>query len=269
MDRHIKEYFSQSTENGPQGHFHKVIVLHDAPDAEFDLIGRSLPDECRGWLELAQLPTSDRIDLVKEYWFYKMKNSPRLINFLVSFFETVDDIGIFITQSHPNEPLESHMVYSLPNDTGFYRGKLPATEGQLLEIQDRFTEWVLPSDYLAFLQVHNGFAKATDCTGITCTDKLIPAYERFQAYLDQQDPLYTTTGRAVDAKSLIPFYESYGMPFYQCFWNEWHPEGEMGNVYYSGLTHTIIDPEGELGKAEQMAFATFADWLVFYLERIG
>ncbi len=269
MDRHVKEYFSSGSEKNPEAHFLKVIVLHDAPDADFDLIARSLPANCRGWMELAQLPTIDRIELVKEFWLCKMRNHPRLVRFLVSFFDTIDDIGIYITQKHHNEPLDCHMVYSLPNDTGFYRGKLPAEENDLLQIQDKFSEWVLPSDYLAFLQVHDGFAKATDCTGITSSVKLIPAYDKFQAYLDQQDPLFTTSGRAVDSKSLIPFYESYGMPFYQCFWGEWHPESEMGNVYYSGLTNSIIDPEGELGSAEQMAFPTFADWLVFYLERVG
>lgn len=267
MDRHVKEFFSCS-DKSPQGHYRKVIVLHDAPDADFEHIAQNLPYECRGWMELAQLPIPDRIELVKEFWLCKMRQHPRLIKFLMSFFDTIDDIGIYITQLGPDDPLDCHMVYSLPNDSGFYRGKLPASDQDVFLIQERFSEWVLPSDYIAFLQVHDGFAKSTDCTGLTSSKKLISSYESFQTYLEQQDPIYTTKGRLVDGKTLIPFYESYGMPFYQCFWGEWHPEDEMGNVYFSSQTHTIIDPESNVGNAEQMAFATFADWLVFYLERI-
>ncbi len=269
MDRHVKDFFCPFSDKTPQGQFHKVIVLHDAPDGEFDLIARSVPPECKGWLELAQLPTADRIELVREFWLGKMREHPRLTQFLITFFDALDDIGIYITQHHFDDPLDCHMVYSLPNDCGYFRGKPPASEDQLLTIQDNFSDWVLPSDYLAFLQVHDGFAKTTDCTGLTTTDHLIENYDKFQKYLEQQDTLFTTKGQPVTPKSLIPFYESFGMPFYQCFWGEWHPEGEMGNVYYSGLTHTIIDPDSDIGQAEQMAFPTFADWLIFYLERVG
>jgi hypothetical protein len=58
------------------------------------------------------------------------------------------------------------------------------------------------------------------------------------------------------------------MPFYQCFWAEWYPEQEMGNVYYSGESKTISDVFGSFSSSETMAFTTFTDWLMFYLERI-
>lgn len=268
MDQHVKSYFCQFSDQNPEGQFHKVIVLHDAPDSEFDVIAKSLPPECKGWLELAQLPTVDRIELVKEFWLCNLKDNPRLAQFLLAFFDTIEDIGIFITQHRFDDPLECHMVYSLPNDSGFFRGKLPALENKILSVQNYFSEWVLPSDYIGFLQVHDGFAKTTDSTGITSTDSLIENYNRFQDHLLTLDTLYTTNSNIVNPRTLIPFYESFGMPFYQCFWGEWHPEGEMGNVYYSGITHTIIDPEVETGKAEQMAFPTFGDWLIFYLESV-
>lgn len=269
MDRHVRDFFCQFSDKTPQGQFHKVIALHDAPDSNFDVIARNLSSECHGWLELAQLPQIDRIELVKEFWLGKLKNYPRLVAFLITFFDTLEDIGIYVTQRRFDDPLECHMVYSLPNESGFYRGKPPATEDRIIEIQDFFSDWVLPSDYIAFLQVHDGFAKTTDCTGLTTTQKLIPSYQKFQDYLNQLDPLKTTKGKFVDARSLIPFYESFGMPFYQCFWGQWHPESEMGNVYYSGLTHQVNDPETDTGEEEQMAFPTFANWLIFYLEKIG
>lgn len=268
MDEHIKDFFCQFSDKNPHGQFHKVIALHDAPDGEFELIARALPAASRGWLELAQLPTLDRIELTKDFWQTKMRDYPRFSHFLDKFFATIQDIGIYITQHRFDDPLCCHMVYSLPNESGFFRGMLPASEDDLITIQSYFSEWVLPADYLAFLQVHNGFAKTTDCTGITATTCLVKNYEHFQNFLNQQDPLFTSKGKPVDSKALIPFYESFGMPFYQCFWGEWHPEGEMGNVYYSGLTHSIIDPDNDVGTAEQMAFSTFSDWLIFYLEGI-
>ena len=58
------------------------------------------------------------------------------------------------------------------------------------------------------------------------------------------------------------------MPFFQCFWLEWYPEDEMGNVYYSGVANTISDLAAKATSAENMAFPTFTDWLMFYLETI-
>lgn len=269
MDRHVKDFFCQFSNEKSQGAFHKVIALHEAPDVDMELIARGMPEAWRGWLELALLPVADRIELTREFWLCKMRDHPRFSQFLLTFFDTIDDIGIFLTQHRFDEPFCCHMVYSLPNDSGFFRGKPPATEEKLLAIQNYFSGWVLPADYLSFLQIHDGFAKATDCTGVTPTGQLAEHYELFQKFLEEKEAPVLSKRGAVDPKSLLPFYESFGMPFYQCFWGEWHPEGEMGNVYYSGLTHTITEPtDGEEGEAANMAFATFADWLIFYLETI-
>lgn len=93
-------------------------------------------------------------------------------------------------------------------------------------------------------------------------------YERFQQMLKKLDVLKTTDEIEVNPKTLIPFYESFGMPFYQCFWSEWYPEEEMGNVYFSDLTKTISSTHLRESSPENMAFPTFIDWLKFYLERI-
>ncbi len=86
--------------------------------------------------------------------------------------------------------------------------------------------------------------------------------------LEEQDSLTTTKGVAVNPHSLIPFYKSFGMPFFQCFWGEWHPESEMGNIYYSDLTRKICACTKKDECVETMAFETFTDWLMFYLEKI-
>jgi hypothetical protein len=268
MDRHVKDFFCQFSDETPHGTFHKVLALHDAPDGDFAKLATSLLPQVRGWLELAQLPLADRIELTREFWLCKMRAYPRLNQFLLNFFDTIEDIGIFVTQRRFDEELQCHMVYSLPDDGGYFRGLAPATEEQVLDIQNYFSDWVLPDDYLAFLQIHNGFAKTTDCTGLIPTTKLISNYEYFQQLLEQHERSIIAKGVPLNPKLLLPFYESFGMPFYQCFWGEWHPEGEMGNVYYSGVTHSITEPVGVSGEADNMAFSTFADWLIFYLERI-
>lgn len=94
------------------------------------------------------------------------------------------------------------------------------------------------------------------------------SYETFQSFLEEQGAPPTSDGKPVDPKTLIPFYESFGMPFFQCFWAEWYPEQEMGNVYYSGETHSISSVRIVGDASENMAFPTFIDWLIFYLEQI-
>jgi len=128
---------------------------------------------------------------------------------------------------------------------------------------------MLPSDYLAFLQIHDGFSKTTDSTGITPSNEMHKSYTQLQEIIQQHDPIVTKKGTAVDPSTLIPFYESFGMPYFQCFWAEWYPEEEMGNVYYSGALRTISDVYGGGLSTETMAFPTFTDWLMFYLERIS
>jgi hypothetical protein len=115
--------------------------------------------------------------------------------------------------------------------------------------------------------MHDGFCKTTDCTGVIASECVSKEYEKLQDFLQKQNPMITDKGTEVNPKTLIPFYKSFGMPFYQCFWSEWYPEQEMGNVYYSGVDKTISDISSQIG-SESMAFATFIDWLIFYLERI-
>src|SRR5262249_1478434 len=118
-----------------------------------------------------------------------------------------------------------------------------------------------------FLQIHNGFCKFTD-TGMIPSAFVGKVYREFQAQLSTQDPLLSATGDSVNPKTLIPFYESFGFPCFQCFWVESYPAQEMGNVYYSGLTHTITDHTSGMAAPENQAFPTFLDWLMFYLEVI-
>jgi hypothetical protein len=268
MDVHAADYYSAYSEPGPHGHFHKVIALHEDPLLDWSDAVKIAPSLCRGWYELAQLPLQDRIEFTREFWLTKLPYHPNLNMFLSQFFTSLDDVGIFLTQQRYEDPFIAHLVYSLSDNNGFFHGESPATEAEIIRLQKDFPNYILPADYLAFLQIHNGFAKLTD-TGITPSTKMKESYEAFQQLLQEEEEPITTSSRAsVNPASLIPFYESFGMPFFQCFWGEWYPEQEMGNVYYSALSRTISTCDKENESAETMAFQTFLDWLMFYLEKI-
>jgi hypothetical protein len=268
MDKHIKEFFFASVD-GPHSHFHQVIEINDSSGINWDTLSKKVKRMPKGWCELARLSTADRIGFTFDFWNSRLPYHPHLDDSLNRFFSNLDDIAFFITQKKVDDPFEAHMVYSLSNDRGFYKAGIPASEEELFEMQKFFSGFVLPEDYLAFLSIHNGFCKATDCTGLTSAGKMKESYQTFQNMLEQKGIPSTAANRTVNPHSLIPFYESFGMPFYQCFWGEWHPEDEMGNVYYSSTTNTIsnVDSQGS-STPETMSFKTFTDWLIFYLETV-
>ncbi len=267
MDRHAKEYYSFYSDGSPHGHFHRVIELNEDPMIDWPEASKMAPSLSRGWYELAQLPVQDRIEFTREFWLTKLPYHPQLNEFLIKFFSGIDDIGIFLTQQKYEDPFEVSFVYSLIENGGFFHGGAPATEQEIIALQKVFPDYILPSDYLAFLQIHNGFAKLTD-TGITKSFEMSEAYSNFQKLLEKEYPITTAKGATVNPHALIPFYQSFGMSFFQCFWGDWYPDHEMGNVYYSSLTKTISDCTKTDDCVETMAFVTFTEWLMFYLEKI-
>ncbi len=268
MNEHVLDYYSYTNEETPRKKFYKVISLHDCPDMDWENLRDAVPSLSRGWYELCQLPKEDRIQFTLDYWMARLPYHPHLDVAMSQFFGELDDIGCFITQVKKTDPLVVEMVYSISKNRGFYRGAVPAEERDVIDLQKLFLDYILPEDYLAFLQIHNGFCKTIDCTGILSINQLPKAYEQLQSLIVSQGTLSTKKGISVDPKGLIPFYESFGMPFFQCFWNGWHPEQEMGNVYYSGDANTISEVE-DASNTGEMAFPTFLDWLIFYLEQIN
>jgi len=269
MDEHVKDFFKPYAEDERKGSFYKVISLHEADDVRWKPISRMAPTLPKGWFELCQLPAKTRIQFTFDYWISKIPYQPYLDSSLSSFFHSLDDIGVFLTQKRYDDLFEAQMVYSVSKNRGYYRGKVSAQETDILAMQQLFPDYILPHDYVSFLKIHNGFYKSTDCTGIISTAEMEAHYKTFKSFLQSEEEIKTESGRVVNPRSLIPFYESFGMPFYQCFWGEWHPEQEMGNVYFNAIEKRISDSTAKGGgSAEQLAFAKFTDWLIFYLEQI-
>lgn len=267
MDRHAIEYYSTYTDPGPQGHFHEVIPLHGS-NLKWPKVLKIVPRMCRGWYELSQLSKEDRIEFTRDFWLAKLPYQEKLSEAVNKFFANLDDIGIYLTQQKYQDLFSVQLVYSVSDNGGFFHGEMPADDAAIEELENAFREQILPADYLAFLRIHNGFAKFTD-TGILPSFRIPDTYAAFHHMLeDGIEPIMTVDGANVNPNSLIPFYESFGMPFFQCFWKDWYPIQEMGNVYYSALTRTISICRHKNESVDTMAFQTFTDWLMFYLESV-
>ncbi|NGX62037.1 MAG: hypothetical protein K940chlam9_01530 [Chlamydiae bacterium] len=261
------------TEENPEKYsslFHQVFPLHEV-GGKWEELSKKIPLLPRGWFELSCLPREDRVEFTRDYWLTKLPFvCPRghlLEERLAQFFATCDDVGVFLTQEKPNSPFSVHMVYMLEDDVGFFQGGPPASDETVALVQKQFQSFTLPPDYLAFLQIHDGFSKYTD-TGLIKTKNLVRTYQHLQHILSE-DLLVRPDGEILNPSSLIPFYESFGLHCYQCFHTGWHPGDEIGNVYFTEYEMTISNYLDEEKLEENLAFTTFLSWLVFYLEDIS
>lgn len=240
--------------------FHKVVALHEDENASWEQLSKCCPDLPRGWYELSRLTAEDRVDFTRGFWAATLPYHPRTQHPIECFFKDLDDVGVLMTQEKEGTPFEFLLIYSLADGSGFYWGKPPADRNEVLSIRAAHVAHELPLDYLAFFKIHNGFGKADD-TGILPVEE-VP--ERLQL----EAPLTLRNRELVNGEHLIPFYQSYGIDSYQCFYADWYPEQEMGNLYYSAQEHSLSDPQAKGSGGETLAFPTFLDWLVFYLECI-
>lgn len=264
MDEHdFESYLSGS------GHhfFHRVFALSAHPQPSWDEISIQIPTLPRAWFELARLAVEDRIEFTRAFWLSQLPFvSATYTESFESFFDQIETIEIYATQLEPDHPFEVHMVYALEHDSGFFQGCPGATEEELTTLQRQFTPITFPSDYLAFLRIHNGFSKYTD-TGLIKTKEMPRLYRHFQELLRDEE-LVRPDGMTIAPTSLIPFYESFGLHCYQCYYADWYVAGEMGTVYFSEHDRTISNFLDTSRLEENLAFPTFLGWLVFYVEDI-
>ncbi|MGE3954675.1 MAG: SMI1/KNR4 family protein [Parachlamydiales bacterium] len=264
MNGHVTRYYQSA---GGEGEFFESTPLHEIPEREcaFEEALSLAPNLPKGWYELAHLSSEDRIEFVKGYWHMRLPFVPHIRKLISHFFAQIDDIGIFLVQRRSGQPHLAEMVYSLSEDRGFFHGSPGASGDALEELEEAFPSVTFPPDYLAFLQIHDGFCKGSD-SGLLPSARIPLAYENLQGYLEEREPLQLPGQEEVDPRQLIPFYQSFGLPCYQAFYADWYPEGGMGNLYYSGEAHTLSNFQKRALWADNMAFPTFLDWLVFYLE---
>lgn len=265
MSEHVHDFFAPE---GPTNHFHHVIAIHESPDFGWEHLKSLAPLLPRGWYELAQLKGGDRIEFTHDFWHSKLPFSSRmsihLERRLNEFFENLDEIGIYLTQVKKGGSFDVHMVYSLKEETGFFQGNPPASEEAIDTLIKNFGHVSLPVDYLAFFRIHDGFSKYTD-TGLIKSRDMARVYQRLQHLLGEEI-LVRPDGEVIDPDNLIPFYESFGLHSYQCFYSDWYPEEEMGNVYFSEHDRSVSNFLDPSRLEENLAFSSFIGWLIFYLE---
>lgn len=267
MSEHFHEFYGRE---GKPEVFHQVIALNRETHLKWEELSQKIPLLPRGWYELSRLSIEDRIEFTRAFWLGKIPfispDESHLEERLETFFESLDDIEIFATQSKVGGPFDVHMVYGLKEATGFFHGGPPLNEGGLETLKKQFSRINFPPDYLAFLQIHDGFSKYTD-TGVIKSRDLSRTYQHLQEILSDEI-LVRPDGEVIDPVNLIPFYESFGLHCYQCFYSDWYPSLEMGNIYFSEHDRTVSNFLDHYHLEENLAFPTFLGWLIFYLEDI-
>jgi hypothetical protein len=267
MNSFVYDFYSKTSDiEGGAAPFNEVILVDDNSKLAWEKLIEIAPNFPRGWYELCCLSTSDRIEFTHDFWKSIIPYVPHIDSFLSSFFSNLDDVAVFLVKNLPDDPFKIDLVYSLCNTDSFFRGCPPSTEKQIVNLNSYFKN-VLPADYLSFFKIHNGFAKNSD-TGIIQLDNVIPIAEQQQAAISNGEKQVKCGNKPIDPSSIIPFYQCFGRNIFQCFYADWYPGQEMGNVCYSGIDYTISDYNYLKNSSEQLAFASFMDWFIFYLEEI-
>jgi len=267
MNSHVYRYYRKlSDEDTPIRLFHEVINLNEATDLSWLDASKKVPKLPKGWFELSRLSVADRIEFTKEFWLNHLPFTPKVHEYLEYFFSGLDDVGVYLTQLLFDSPFECEIVYSLRDGSCFFHGYAPCLESQISSLRKEFHD-NLPEDFLSFLLIHDGFSKHND-TGIIRSAEMIPVWHQLQHELEKENAVIFCKDRIIDPKGLIPFYQFFGTYNYQCFYADWRPTQEVGNVFYSQNEHNISDFHDFRFWQENLAFPTFLDWLVFYLEGI-
>ena len=171
---------------------------------------------------------------------------------------------MIMTKKTGDEKYLVELVYSIRNNTTFFRGKPPLNFEMIRYVNSQFND-MLPSDYLAFLKIHSGFAKNAD-TGIVEAENMFDFSQNIRQLIISQNKIILSNQREVDPQELIFFYQSIRTADFQCFYTRWFPYFQIGNVYYSYNENLISDINDKNMWTENLAFPTFLQWFIFYLE---
>lgn len=260
MNSQMQQFFTSNKD----GIFKEVLILSEEKDLSFEAVSKKAFDLPRGWYELSRVSPKDRVDFTRDFWLDRIPYHPRAHPIIFEFFERLDDVAVVLTRKMKDEPMDSELVYSLADNSSFFRGKPPCTE---VDIQEVGTEINvnLPRDYLSFLRIHNGFGKLSEM-GVLEIQELADTKRRVIELALQSEKRVKSGATDVDPGSLIPFFEALGLSSFQCFYSDWYPGSEMGNVYFSGIDYTVSDVSNKQSWAEELAFPTFSEWLAQYLQ---
>lgn len=260
MNSLVQQFFSVNQES----QFGEVRFLSEEKGLTWEEVSKHALDLPRGWFELSRISPQDRIEFTRDFWLDRMPYHPSAHPAFFEFFEQLDDIAVVLTGRVKGEPMDAELVYSLADNSSFFRGKAPCSDQEVQELKEEL-KVNLPRDYLAFLKIHNGFGKLSEM-GVLESSELADARRRVMDLILRSEHGLRSGAKNIDPGSLIPFYEALGLSSFQCFYSDWYPGSEMGNVYLSGIDDTISDVSEKKAWVENLAFPTFSDWLKYYLQ---
>ncbi len=246
---------------GGDAKFEGILILHENRDFSWAELSEKVFDLPRSWFELSHISKEERVEFVCDLWLDRLPFHPKAHPFFFQFFARLDDVAIVVVKKEGE--FSSEMVYSLADNSTFFRGFPPAIDQDISLFKTEIGHG-LPRDYLSFLKLHNGFGKLSEA-GLLNMDEVVLARGLLRDSLLYGENEIRFEDHLVDPNSLIPFYEDYGLSSFQCFFTDWYPNSEMGNVYFSGINHTISDVKHRK-EGEPLAFTSFLEWLVSYLE---
>lgn len=260
MNALVRRYFYEDA------NFEEVLILSEGPERKWGDVERLVPGMPRGWFELSRVPSEDRIEFTRSFWLKRLPFNPKAHEAITEFFGSLDDVSVILSKK--KESWSPQLVYSFMDNSCFFRGLSPASEEQIVELKGEL-DFPFPADWIAFTKIHNGFGKLSELNLLKVED--IPGARRKVMEMVLKAPQAVKSGdAAIDAGCLVPFFEASGLSSFQCFFADWYPGNEMGNVYFSGIDYTVSDVRRRDAQRETWsdsgAFPTFLEWLASYLE---
>ncbi len=260
MNSQIRDFFRVEGNHDP--HFKEVRFLSEEENLSWEEIERT--GLSRSWFELSRVSMEDRVEFSREFWLSQFGFHPKATAILDDFFDRLDDVAVVVCRQTEEEPWRAELVYSLGDNSCFFRG-LPPADDEEIDWAKKMLSKNLPHDYWAFLQLHNGFGKLTEL-GLLPLEEIEDAQNRLINACLGSDKLLRMGDAWLSPDSLFPFYEEYGVGSFQCFNAEWYPGSEMGNVYFSSIETTVSDISDRKVWSENLAYPTFLEWLTAFLE---
>ncbi|NGX56404.1 MAG: hypothetical protein K1060chlam5_00643 [Candidatus Anoxychlamydiales bacterium] len=240
------------------------VIIFDKEKMDFEKAKSLCFSFPKAWAELCQINKDLRIEFYRDYLLKILPYKPNVYSFIYDFFSYLENLDVVFFKKNKTDNYECELVYSLKDIDTFFRGKEPLEEIEIKNINASF-EMLLPRDYLTFLKVHKSFSKNDD-TGVFDGRILKDMQNEFINFVENKNSQIRSDSFFIDPKTLIPFYQCYNKESFQCFFTQWFPIEEMGNVYYSGLDNQISDYHNMLNSSETLSFKSFLDWLIFYMD---
>jgi hypothetical protein len=260
MNQSIFEYYKKNSDSN----FIDVIIVDEKISKTFEELKSLTFNFPKAWYELSKLSITDKIEFSRDFCLKTLPYSPEIYPLIYDFFVNLNDIFVIMTKKKEEQKYLVELVYSIQNDSTFFRGRPPLDSEQIRYVNSQFND-ILPSDFLSFLKIHSGFSKNAD-SGIIPAEDMFDVTTNMIELIESQKRVILSNQKVVDPNDLIFFYQSYQRVDFQCFYSRWFPYSDVGNVYYSYNEDSISNFNDKNTWSENLAFPTFLNWLIFYLE---